>query len=187
MAPTPSIKIVKQIPWRGGTRTYANRYHFTGADPTGSTQWTTLADNIVADEASFHPTTVTIVEAVGYNAGSDLPVFTKAYSTAGTHNMTSASHVPGECAALLRYTTTQRTSKNHPIYLFNYYHHIPTDASGAGDVVQSAYKTAIEAVATDWLTGYSDGSSLRQRAGPNGAVAQTRLVDTYLTHRDFPR
>lgn len=188
MSAQPSIRIVKSIPWRGGSRLVSNRYHFTGADPLGSTNWTTLADAVVASERQQYTSDISIVEAVGYNGGSEVPVFTKSYTTAGNFPSTSIDSVPGECAALLKFNTTQRTTKNHPIYLFNYFHGIRKHTGNAGDVIDSDQRGAVvQYTGTNWVTGFSDGTATRHRCGPQGAVGSSPSVLTYFTHRDFPR
>lgn len=186
MAATPSIKIVKDLPYRGGTIQFSNRYHFAGGTPSGSGPWTTLADAVVVEEKEIYGSGLTIVEAVGYEAGSEVPVFSKAYSTAGTLSTSSGKAAPGACAVLLVYTTDVRSTKNHPVYLFNYFHGAEMNDSGSPDPVMTGQKTAIEEYGDDWLAGFSDGTHTLVRAGPNGAVAQTRIVRTYITHRDFP-
>jgi hypothetical protein len=127
------------------------------------------------------------VETIGYAAGSDVPVFSKTYSQAGTGSFATFIACPGDCAALVRYTTTARTPKNHPVYLFNYFHSCGINTSGASDLLNTAQKTAIGTYASAWLSGFSDGTNTYVRAGPNGATATGQLVEQYVMHRDFPR
>lgn len=186
MAATPSIKVVKTMHFKGGTKSWSNRYHFSGGTPSGSGPWTTLSDAVVAAEKLTQNSTTTITETLGYAAGSDVPVFSKTYSVAGTASFSGAD-TPGEAAALVRYDTTQRTSKNHPIYLFNYYHGaIGGTTKATVDTLNSSQRTALGTYAAAWITGFSDGTNTLKRAGPNGAVAQGAFVEEYITHRDFP-
>jgi hypothetical protein len=187
MAATPRIVITKSMGYKGTTREWDNNYHFTGGYPSGSTPATTFMDAVVADEADATHSGATIVKARIYPAGSDVADFTKVYSTSGGYSPGSDDrNCPGEVAALLRYTTTQVTSKNHPIYLFNYFHRALYNNAVGPDTISSGWKTALEEYGTDWIAGYSDGTNTYVRAGPNGAVAQARSVAAYLTHRDFP-
>lgn len=187
MAATPSIKIEKSSEYKGSTRVWSNRYHFSGGTPAGSGAWTTLADAVVAAEALALYGNTTIVEAVGYDAGSDVPVFTKTYSTAGSVDASDGIVCPLPVAALIRYSTDVFTSKHHPVYLFNYVHQVlRTNASSNYETLATHQKTALETYATHWLSGFSDGTNEYLRAGPNGAVAQARTVNQFLTHRDFP-
>jgi hypothetical protein len=77
--------------------------------------------------------------------------------------------------------------RNHPIYLFNYYHGIKAYAASDIDTLTPQQITLFNAYADDWLAGFSDGTNTYVRAGPNGATATARLVEPDLTHRDFPR
>lgn len=141
----------------------------------------------MAAERHIHKSSVTIVSAVGYAGGSELPVHSKTYTTAGDGTFSGAVEVPGEVAALVRYSTTARSTKNHPIYLFNYYHHMGYPSGGPTDDLEGGTKAALETYADAWLAGFSDGTITAVRAGPNGATATSRFVEPKLTHRDFPR
>lgn len=188
MAATPSIKIVKQSTYKGGTKLWSNRHHFSGGTPPDLTHWTALADAIILDEKGALTTRTSIVAAVCYAAGSDLPLHTISRSVTGTFIESGEAHMPLEVCRLIRYSTDQRTSKNHPIYLFSYMHDALQALSGtdfeAGDSNQTIHYNTI---GSNWVSGYSDGTTTYHRAGPNGAVAQDHFVSSELTHRDFPR
>lgn len=186
MAATPSVKITYEVPYRGTTRTTSNRYHFNGGTPADTAHWNTLFDNVVNAFKLTQTAAVTIVQADGYAAGSDIPVATKNYSTVGTLAPAAAVPAPGDAAALIRWSTTARTSKNHPVYLFSYIHHATMNNSGDPDLIHATYKTALETYATAWISGFSDGVNTYVRAGPNGATGVSRFVDQYVHHRDFP-
>jgi len=190
MAATESIRVWKSFTYRGQTKLWSNRYHYNGSGPTTQAYFNSMADTIVnAEKAIYHSeVTITLVEQLP--AGSDVPTYSKTYTTAGTLSTTGASgYSPGDTAMVARYATTARTSKNHPIYLFNYYHGCWQDTTGYPDALFAGQKTALETYATSWITGYSWGGGIGTivRAGPNGATAVSRIVLPEITHRDFPR
>jgi hypothetical protein len=141
---------------------------------------------VVTAEKALYDSAVTVTGTIGYAAGSDVPVFSKTYSTAGTYSVGTNIVAPGDCAGLIRYSTAARTSKNHPVYLYNYYHRVYGGSAG-GDTVATTQKTAYTTFAGSWISGFSDGTLTLVRAGPNGATATGSLVENYITHRDFPR
>jgi hypothetical protein len=188
VAATPSIKVFKTFTYRGVTKTFTNRYHFNGGTPSDSAHWTTFSDAVVTAEKAIYPAGfITITQTIGYAAGSDVPVFTKSYSTAATGSFASWVQAPGAVAAFVRYSTTARTPKNHPVYLGNYYHMAGMATGSAPDLLNTAQKTAMGTYASAWISGFSDGTLTLVRAGPNGATATGQVVNQYLTHRDFPR
>lgn len=183
----PSVRIVKQLHFKGGIRLFSNRYHFTGGVPADDTHWHTLFDNIVTAEKAIFDATV-IVEALGYLAGSDVAVSTKNYSTAGTLTAVGGNcFATGEVAALVRWSTAAKSTKNHPIYGFSYYHGALVGPSATTcDSLDANQKAAMLTYATQWVTGFSDGSITCKRATPAGHVATGQIVEEYVTHRDFP-
>ena len=187
MAATPSLKVTKSFTYRGVTRQFSNRYHFNGGTPADNAHWTTLSDAVVTAEKAIYGAVVTIVKTTGYAAGSEVPVFSKTYSTAGTLTGLGLPS-PGDAAALIRYATTARTPKNHPVYLFNYYHGVAAASSTTPDTINSAQVTAYQTYAGAWVSpGFSDGATSYNRAGPNGATAVGFIVEPFITHRDLPR
>lgn len=185
MASTPSVRVVKTFTYRGVTRQFSNRYHFNGGVPANDSAWHTLFDNITTAEQAIYPASCEVVEAFGYAAGSDVPVSSKTYTKTGTLSTTGLTQAPGDCAVLLRYATAARTSKNHPVYLFNYFHGALFSV-GVVDTLATSQRTAVGTYANSWISGFSDGSVTYNRAGPNGASATGQLVDSMITHRDFP-
>ncbi len=188
-----SIVITKRIPYRGGDREFSNRYHFEGDVPPDAAHWQTFADNIVAEEKLALIDTVTIVLATGYDSASATStnphgnaVWSAPYSDAGTHSPgTGEEPAPGDCAAMVRYSTPARSSKNHPVYLFNWYHGVLLP-NGGGDNLTTGQKNLLDEYAEDWVAGFSDGAENHERCGPRGAVALAGSTNGYVRHRDFP-
>lgn len=179
-----SLQVFKSFTYRGQTKLWSNRYFLNNVPPDNA-HWTTLSDTVVTNEHQILDSGVTIVKTVGRNAGSEIPVFTKTYSTVGVLTTTGGQKAPGDVASLIRYSTTQRTSKNHPLYLFNYYHSAWLTLGTNADSLLAGYSTALGTYANQWVSGISDGTTLYKKTGPHGAVAQGYTVEAYLTHRDF--
>jgi hypothetical protein len=183
----PSLKVVKSFAYRGGTRQWSNRYFFNGGTPADSAHWTTLSDSAVSHETNCYGPEVTIVSCVGYDAGSDVPVFSKAYSTVGTGSFSTSSPMPGDVVALIKSTTDARTSKNHPIYLYKYYHDAYRQNATTSDTADTTQLAHLKSVCDNWRVGLSDGTNTLTLCGPRGASALSCIAEPLLTHRDFPR
>lgn len=195
--PTPdtrhSVVITKSFTYRGGTRQWGNRYHFEGDLPANDAAMETFVDNITASEKSIIEVANHIVEAVVYDSSTatstnphGVAVYSKTYTLPGTFTETgSGEQAPGDCAAFLRYSTPARSSKNHPVYLSNWYHDAWRDSSDR-DLLAADWRDAILAYGNDWITGFSDGTETHERCGPRGAVATSCEVDQWVRHRDFP-
>lgn len=180
--------MIKSFGFKGGTRLYSNRYHFLGGTPADATHWHTLMDNVTTAEHSMLSDVQQIVEAVGYNAGSDVPVATKTYALSGAVTVAAGrTYAPGEVAGLIRYSTNAMSTKNHPIYCFNYYHGVIIDTSaGSQDLWAPAQTGPAATYAAAWLAGFSDGTITATRASPAGHSCTGNFIETHVTHRDFP-
>jgi hypothetical protein len=190
---THSLVLIKQFNYRGTTKQWSNRYHFEGAVPADSSAWDTLAGNVATAEKAIYKSYVTIVEAIGYDAGTATStnphgdaVYTATRSDDGTLTATNFQACPGDAAMLIRWSTAARTSKNHPVYLFNYFHGVGIDTTVSADQVHGTQLSACNTYASSWQSGFTDGTGARARCGPRGAVSTGHATKQYVTHRDFP-
>lgn len=173
-------------------RKFSNRYAIGVNEPADDAHWTTFADAVVAAERhiyrSFANGGARIVEAIGYAHTSDVPVFSKVYASDGDLVATAMQSVPGDCAALVKYTTPDRSTKNHPVYCFNYYHGIGASDSGSvRDLLAAGQAAALLTYGQLWLAGISDGAGVFKRSRPTGDLCTGVVVNPNITHRDLAR
>ncbi len=191
MAPAPStqpsIRAVIESSYKGGSKRWSTRWHFTPSVDVTDAVFAALADDIDPLLLACFTPRSELVEYVGYNAGSEVPVWSATRSDAGTFDLGTRKHTPLECCSLTRYGTTQRTSRNHPVYLFQYIHDAVIDPDFEDyERLDSDQSANLGELADAWVTGFLIGGSHYKKTGPYGAVAQSALINEYITHRDFP-
>lgn len=181
------VKVNYHFSWRGSTKPWSQLYHFDG--PTSwsdQTHFDTFCTNLWNSIKVAIPARVTADTMTGYNAGSFLPVFTHSVAANGGYSDTTNPQAPGEACMLWRFTTDQRTTKNHPIYLFKWFHGMQTDGATSPDTLRAGIHSTAAGSVSDLLAGYSDGTNTRKYCGPRGAVAQSGTCMTLLHMREFP-
>lgn len=188
--PTPpnqaGIKFQFEFSWRGSTKTWSQLYHLTQGSWQDQTHFNAASDAIWNLIKQALPARNTLDSTVGYNPGSFLPVYSKAYGSAGTYTDTSNPQAPGEACMLWKFATDQRTSKNHPIYLFKWFHGMQTDGATSPDTLRAGIASTAASVISSLVAGISDGTLTRHYCGPFGAVAQSGTCNPKLHMREFP-
>lgn len=191
----PSLTIVKSFGYRGTPEEFSNTYFMDGALPASPSSWKTLADNVIAEEKAIFPSNVTIVRAIGHQAGQSVAVWAYDYlahseEVAGTLTPPSASvPMPGDSAVWIRWSTDALTSKGKPIFLRSYYHGLfQGNTDTTNDLSPAAQVTAMQEYGDDWIAGFADGDAVvHHRAGPHGVAGLTALPSTYITTRTLER
>jgi hypothetical protein len=125
------------------------------------------------------------VRTFGYAGGSEVAVFSKNYAQAGTATGMTGPPQASECVALGRWTTAKRSTKNHPVYLFSYWHGVYTVSLPSVDGLDTVQKGFMQTYMSAWVTGFSDGAVTHKRSGPDETLATGGAPEIYVTHRDF--
>lgn len=188
-----SLVVYKNFDYRGSGKLWANRYHTNGPLTLTLAEFELLADHVTAAEQNLLTTRNQIREVVWNDASTatstnphGIAAYTKPYALNGLADTSGENQLPGEAAQLIRYSTDARSTKNKPIYLFNYYHGIASEDAADPDTVLAGLITRANAYTDLWLAGFSDGTNTHVRCGPRGAVAQARTNSATVRHRDFP-
>jgi hypothetical protein len=177
-----SVRLIKEFTYRGQAQRFSNRYYLTGAAPADSAAWTTLVAGIKVLEQNLLGDSAYFKEAHGYLPGSEVAVHTEVMTGQGA--ITGGTKVPGDCAMVARWATSKRSTKNHTVYVFSYYH----DVRSAGAPADNVYDPQLTAARTnlDLLhTGVTIGGVVRKRCTPDGAAAIGCAVNGFIGHRDF--
>lgn len=184
-----SIRTTKQFPYRADpNQQFTNRIYFDGGAVGDTAAMHTFMDACVLLEKTLYFSDVEIVKADMFAPGSDLPIASKAYTTLGTGAWSAGSQCPGDCAAVLRHSTTKLSTKNHTVYVFSYFHGVWTNAASttaAKDTVFPAQHTAIDGFGSDWHNGFVVAGRTYKRTTPDGHLVTGHSVSEWVGHRDF--
>lgn len=184
-ATRPSITVLATVAYKGETRAHGNRYYFDGILEPTNAEFQQLWDAFKDYQLGTLPASEQVTSVIGKHPGSEVPVWTISPAAPGTLVETGMDRCPGDCAAYIRFTTDQRSAKNHPIYLGNFIKPVYKAPGGPPDDIVTHDFSQIASLAANWLEGFTIGSTLCQRCGPYGAVAQSYVVKPHITHRDF--
>lgn len=184
----PSIRTRKSFTYRGDTRVFGSRFFFNGGTPSTNGHWDTLAAAVLSHEQNCYGSEVEFVDAVCYESGSDVPVYTHTYGVAGSYsNGDDEIRMPGDCAGVVKMPTDARSVKNHPIYLYKFCRAIWSANETAPDTWSTFQSAHWKSLLDNWIAGLSDGVNSYTLADAKGLGALSTVLEPLITHRDFPR
>lgn len=189
MPDTPSVTIVKTMPYRGVAEEWSNTYHFdNAAQPSEEGQWSNLALAVWEEERKVLQPSVKLVRAYGYEAGNEQSVAQIEWAGAEPNDMTGTNGDPGidmagDQAVWIR-ARIGTSSTGKKVYIRKYYHDVPLGAQG-GDVIYPATVPKLQALADMLISGTMLGGFTW--CGPQGQVATTAFAPNYPTTRTLKR
>lgn len=181
------MRVLYESTYKGGVKTWSTRVYWSVAVNPTDAVWDALAAGLDPYVKAFITPRSTHKGYTCYDIGSDVPVRQIDRNVVGTFDPTTPQWNPLEVSILARYSTTQRTTKNHPIYLFQYLRDGMTQPGQADrELVNTDQKEDVRQFVQKLVDGFVIGGSTYKKSSRYGAVAQSVIVEQYLTHRDFP-
>jgi hypothetical protein len=85
-----------------------------------------------------------------------------------------------------RFATTKKSEKNHPVFVYSYYHGAMNIGTGAdGDSVDPTQLAAFGPAMGFWHNGLVAGGRTYKRTTPSGQLVTGSFVHPEVGHRDF--
>lgn len=152
MASAVGIVLVKQFAYRDEpNEEWSSKYWLTGNIPSGDASWKTLADLLIAQEATCYHAGVSVTFAYSYDDNTEgaHSVWSYDYLAAGeavpgTLASAGGTKMAGDQAGVLEWKTDRKNTRGKWIYLRKYFHGGHTDAVQP-DRLEPATLTAYEA------------------------------------------
>lgn len=193
---TFGLSIEKTVSFRGVNQVFANVYHYSDAGGSPSdADLTTLLDNIVAHEKTWHALAVTFVRGRVWSAGGSEAANQMRVDKAltGTGADTNHASMDRERALLVRWRAGS-DSRGRPVYLRKWYH-VNTDSIGgiavsSGVLQNTAQLTAPQraqvVTEVDNVTSETAGGTVFTLCGPTGRVITgSTECHPYLEHHQL--
>lgn len=190
MPDTPSVTLVKRMPYRGVPEEWSNTYHFTGSTPADEAEWRALVIAIHNTERAIYAAKVVLVQAYGYAAGNETSVAQMDYRTGanalrpGTNPGSNDWAVPGDAAVMMR-AKIGTSSSGKKVYVRKYFHGSFAVSDGNADTAPNGVIAAMNAHGAAMLAGGLPGGA--KWSGPQGQEATLPLASPYVTTRTLKR
>jgi hypothetical protein len=89
---------------------------------------------------------------------------------------------------VLRQATTKKSTKNHTVYCFSYFHLAMYLLTGSlADTLLTAQRTNITNFGNSLVAGVTIAGRTYKRTTPDGHLVTGAATEAFVGHRDFPR